>query len=255
MSWKRGNPGCPCCGTATCDCPGGGTSRKFAGTPVLIITIENMLPTYSWETVTNYTFPIGGLRATQYESFTIDGMDEANGTYAWELEKTEEGCLSFPTIGLVDSESFSVPNVSVTHVQRTLSGNFGCTVSSTSNFNPSIAPSLVATRAPGSVAGLYEVVFSISYTQSPQPAWDGQHFYVGAIKRLFCNLDYDADATAGVHGVGPVPGASTQTSRPYASDEVWLAHRHNLVNRCIPFFFFDYDVVGNIYAEIIDDVP
>lgn len=251
MSWKRGNPGCPCCGPATCDCPGGGTSRKFVGTPTVLIEIEGLPSNIEWDCVYRIQPTIGGAATWFWTTIEINGLDAINGTYSYTLAKTVGDCVDY---GQRPGTNFTLPPISSTVTIRNLgTATSGCTINSTT-VGAGLAPSLSVNRNPFPYTSAYSAAFSLSMSQQASGT-NMRVFTIQGSQYMLCEHNYDPSLTPGSIGVGAIPGPPIAT-RPRSSTEIWLNRWANPDGRCYsPEIRPEYEHVGNIYAEIIDDVP
>lgn len=255
MPWKRGNPGCPCCivepPPPPCACPGGGASKKFVGTPTVMVEVEGLPSNITWDCVYSIQPFIGGAATWFWTTIEINDLDAINGTYSYTLSKTVGDCVNFSQRPGTD---FTLPSISSTITIRNLgTATSGCTINSTTT-GASLTPSLSVSRNPFSYTSAYGAAFSLSMSQQ----WSGTNMVVFTIQGgqyMLCEHDYDPSLTPGSIGVGAIPGPPTAI-RPRSSTEIWLNRWANPGGRCYSAEARpDYEHVGNIYAEIIDDVP
>lgn len=245
MGWfgPRGN--CGCCGPVTCDCPNGGTSRKFVGTPTLVVTIEDLPSTISFNTV----YQTGII--TQYfkTAVTLDGLDAYNGTYAWEMSKSEGGCLVFDSSNN-KSASLSSYTDTVSRQQRTTFS--GCTpVGSPSVAVRSPVPSLVS----GLVSTPYNDTFQIDLRSAGCHAdcSNSELLYeIKGVQRMICSKDFDPLEDEQTLGMG----AGIQALNFYPRDQnIYLVYAADAGGFCGSPESRVLHQIGKIYAEMIDDVP
>lgn len=248
MAWKRGNPGCGCCGSLppTCDCPNGGTSRKFAGTPTLVVTIEDLPDTITFDTV----YETGLVSQYFKTAVTLNGLDAYNGTYAWALNKSEGGCLLFDS---TNNRSASLTNYTdiVTRQQRT--SFFGCTPSG----SPTVVNrSTVASLESGLITTPYNDTFQVSFVaagcHSTCGSGDARLYEIAGRQRMICSKDFDPledEMTSNM-------GANIQSRSFYPRDQnIYLIYAADSGGFCFSPEARVLHQIGKIYAEIIDDVP
>lgn len=246
MAWKRGNPGCPCCrelSPPTCNCPGGGISRSFIGTPTVIITIEDVQDVYTFDCFYTYA------GVTRWETITLSGLAALNGTYAKTFpDKTPEGCIDY----FNSFYTFTVTPPSVSVTRRVISGSTGCTISSSTTPVEGTQTSMVITQS----GGTFTAAFS-SYNSIPQGATSISTYSIRGTQRLICSNDFNPalDANEIEPYLQTIPGLSGGMARPLAKEQkLWIIHAGSSSSRCTPFYTPAYVEIGKFKAEIIDDV-
>lgn len=252
---------CGCCGgddpPFPCECPGGGNSRKFVGTPTVVIEIDGLPSTIAWDCLFRAQSPIGGSQNDRWswESIEINGLDAINGTYAYPMSKMGDGCIDFDNTPGV---SFSIDPVNTDITVRDLGSTafFSCTPTSIFPGPVTLQPVVGVARNPFPYTGAYSAYFSLDYRRSTaQQDWN--IFSMLGRNLMRCVDDYDPALAPGSSEVGSSPGITSYPSyRPNTSEEIWLARYYNSSGNCYPFEAqVPYTVVGSFRAEIIDDVP
>src|SRR5690606_2313159 len=113
MGWFGPSGNCGCCGEPPppCACPGGGASKKFIGTPTVMVEIEGLPSSIAWDCVYGIQPSIGGAATWFWTTIELDGLDAIDGTYSYTLTKTVGDCVNFSQR---PGTSFTLPSISST---------------------------------------------------------------------------------------------------------------------------------------------
>jgi len=247
MAWKRGNPGDPCCGPGVCECPGGGVSRKFAGTPTLVVTLSGLEDEYQFQVVIRHA-PIGGDGTIYRYDVTLLGLDACNGTYVKAFDKTPSGCIDHETSM---GTALPLPSYTANWTRYILPGSSGCTTSSPVSASRTIGWSITAMRLSGANAGKYDITSVIS-DQDTTIGFGEIIYALSGQQRLECSKDYDP--TLDMRTTVVAGGFGSVTIQPRLQ-EFYLVHRGDVLGRCQSPVFPFAQTIGSYAAEIIDDVP
>lgn len=248
MAWKRGNPGCGCCSSLppTCDCPNGGVSRKFAGTPTVIVTIEDLPSTVSFETV----YQSGLIAQNFWTTVTIDDLDSYNGTYSWTLNKNAGGCIAHDSSNNRGGSLGTYPN---SLVRRSRNSFADCIlVGSPTNVNRTLTTQLTLGISSSPYQDTFQVVFrSTGFHSTGQPG-DAVIFEFAGSQRLICSKDFDPLEDEMPEFMGAGLGGFSFNPK---DQNIYLVYASDLAGRCVSPEARVLHQIGKITAEIIDDVP
>lgn len=240
MTWFGPKP-CNCgCEPGTCECPDGGFSRSFAGTPTIRIEISGLPSTYSFEVWYDQS-PF-----YYWASVVLNGLDQYNGTYLIPVPAVD-GCISHPPGS--GSGEIAIPAYSIDVTRRTLSGSSGCPVISTTSFTRSAIYNKLEW---GRISGRFSVgLFS---EMMHDPNLPGAMMYMIAGNQVMpCSLDYDPTLYESPEYLGT---GSTGSHEYYPKDQkIYITYAADVLGRCVsPAEPRGIHQIGTIAAEIFDDV-
>lgn len=255
MTFKKSGPGCPCCEVGLCECPAGGESRKFQGTPTVVITIADMLEEYSFQAVWQAQTFSGFLFL--WDTVTIRGLDAWNGTYAGPVTefKTPANCIDYTRHGDMGI-LFGLPEYQVETVRRYRTTSTGCVISSTETIEEQFTGELRFTHIAG--IGITSGTHVVAATSWNSIAFDGLQSYstysILGTQRLVCDNDYNPLLdTQQIQESPVVPTGVSISTRPLANlQKLWIVH--TAASRCASPYSPAYIEIGSISAEFVDDV-
>lgn len=202
MTWHGPLGDCGCC---TCACPGGGTSRRFVGTPTFKATVSGLPSEYV------FRYQTTGLGTRNITLVTLTGLDAANGTYFYEATKTTGGCVD--TVPTPLSESFTV--TSDKENDFFAFGNSSCYPTSSSTSTASINLSLTGS---GGASGGGAVI----------TAGETGILFLRGESGARCTDDYDPSLFPGTYEVrlSSVFGDDPAYDKLYSEQKIWINTRN-----------------------------
>jgi hypothetical protein len=102
MGWFGPNGTCGCCAPCVCLDDPEQSGRDFSGTPTVKVVVTGLPSTISFSYVRVRNSPFEFVNTITI--VTLDGLDALNGTYFFEMQKTESNCL----INDPQNETFSI---------------------------------------------------------------------------------------------------------------------------------------------------